>query len=85
MKDERVIRVRHRKYGRGYVYLICEDYLGVAFLFGLKRVSFQLSAMQDGTLIVTDTARERFRHRYETFMEWVHEEKEKYRDAEQED
>lgn len=83
MKDKRLVYVRHRKYGRGYVYLIGEDCLGVAFLLGLKRVPFPLSAMQDGTLIVNDEERARFLHEYETFMEWVRKEKEKRQDAEQ--
>lgn len=85
MKDDRLIRVRHRKYGRGYVYLIGEDCLGVAFLLGLKRVPFPLSAMQNGTLIVNDEAMVRFLHVYETFMEWVRKEKEKRQDTKQGD
>lgn len=85
MKDERLVYVRHPKYGRGYVYFIGEDSIGVAFLLGLKRVPFPLSAMQDGTLIVNDEARVRFLREYESFMEWVRKEKEKRRDTERED
>ena len=83
MKNEKPVRVRHPKYGRGFVYLIGEDCVGVAFLLGLKRVPFPITAMSDGTIIMKDEARLQFQQEYDKFTEWVQKEKQSRQAAEQ--
>ena len=84
MKKDKSVRVRHPKYGSGFVYLIGEDCVGVAFLLGLKRVPFPITAMRDGTLIMKDEARAQFQQEYNQFTEWVQKEKLSRQAAEQE-
>lgn len=82
MKNDKPARVRHRKYGRGYVYIIGEDDFGVAFLLGLKRVSFPISAMRDDTLIMSKEDRAKLQKQYAKLLERVRKEKEGRKGAE---
>mgnify|MGYP003293568410 CR=1 FL=1 len=79
MKNDKPARVRHRKYGRGYVYIIGEDDFGVAFLLGLKRVSFPISAMRDDTLIMSKEDRAKLQKQYAKLLERAASERQKRR------
>ena len=79
MKNDKPARVRHRKYGRGYVYIIGEDDFGVAFLLGLKRVSFPISAMRDDTLIMSEEDRAKLQKQYAKLLERAASERQKRR------
>ena len=79
MKNDKPARVRHRKYGRGYVYIIGEDDFGVAFLLGLKRVSFPISAMRDDTVIMSKEDRAKLQKQYAKLLERAASERQKRR------
>lgn len=68
MRNGNAIRVRHPKYGKGYVFVIGNDFFVVKFRRGLKRVEFPASAISDTTLEMTMDDREQLRRRNERIL-----------------
>lgn len=70
MKSQKPMRVKHPKYGRGYVLIIGEDSFGVKFWPNRQRY-FSLSAIEDGTLIASDETINQFHARHKALLEWA--------------
>lgn len=68
MNENRMMRVKHPEFGRGYVFIIAEDYFVVKFRF-LKRREFPLTAFDDGTLTASKDTVKQFKKRHQALVE----------------
>lgn len=66
--NNRIMRVKHPKYGRGYVFIIADTYFVAKFRDG-KQVDFPLTAFDNGKLKATKRTVERFKIRQKELLD----------------
>ncbi len=69
MSDNRLLWVRHRKFGLGYIRTVCTAGLAVKYLLVRDPKYYRLSALEDGTLKVSEKTMEQFRRMCQNLAE----------------